>query len=275
VVNHAKARSVDFVLARGPEPKGPLQSMPLPPLGMLYVAAAALRAGFRVAVLDAPGEGLDQAGFLSRLRQLRPSVVGLSGMTPMRAAIARDLSLVRPLCQRVVLGGVHATRFREAALEEFPGVDALVVGEGEEIAVALLRWWAAGWRGDPPPGVMTRGAPFVEAGAPQELGALPWPARHLVPHDRYRYLFQRRPRFTTAISSRGCPFRCTFCDKTVGGSAWRARPAEDVADELSAVARDFSVRSLCFLDDNFTLRRKRVVALCEEMIRRGLDIEWK
>ena len=128
----------DIVFARGPQERGLGSSMPLPPLGMLYVAGSLEAAGWKVAVVDAPGEGLDHASFVERLRMLRPAVIGLSGMTPMRGLIARDLETVRPLCDKVVLGGVHATRFREAVLEEFPDLDALVIGEGEETACALF-----------------------------------------------------------------------------------------------------------------------------------------
>ncbi len=264
--------SVDVALVRGPD-RHP--SVPLPPLGLLYVASALEAAGWNVAVVDAPGEGLDEGGFLRRVRMLGAPVVGLSGMTPMKDRIARDLAVVRPLAERVVLGGVHATRHRGAVLDDMPGLDALVVGEGEEIAPALVSWWDGGERGDPPPGVLARGLPYRPATPPADLDALRRPARHLVPRHRYGYVFQTRPGFTTMISSRGCPFRCNFCDKTVSGDGWRARSAGDVVDEMEAVATDFGVGSICIFDDNFTLRRKRVVAICEEILRRGLDVDWK
>ncbi|MCP4871576.1 MAG: radical SAM protein [Proteobacteria bacterium] len=263
---------VDIALVRGPDAN---TSMPLPPLGMLYVAGALERAGFRVAVVDAPGEGLSQASFLQRVRMLGAAVIGLSGMTPMKDQIARDAAMVRPLTGRLVLGGVHATRFGAAVLDEIPELDALVIGEGEAPAVALMQWWGSNEAGPPPAGVQVRGRPFVPAAVPKDLDALARPARHLVPHARYRYLFQTRPGFTTMISSRGCPFRCTFCDKTVSGSPWRARSAGDVVDEMEQLSVDFGVGSLCIFDDNFTLRRSRVVDICEAMIRRDLDLHWK
>ena len=266
---------IDIALIRGPREEVGYARLPLPPLGLLSVAASLEAAGWRVAVVDAPGEGLDAGEFRSRLRTLRPAVIGLSGMTPMRGLIARDLELVRPLCEKVVLGGVHATRLQHRALDEFPAVDALVIGEGELITPALLSWWNSGGSGTPPDGVAVRGQPLVEAPVPNDLDALPWPARHLVPHERYRYIFQTMPRFTTMISSRGCPFRCTFCDKTVSGSAWRARSADDVVGELEEIRYRYDIGSVCIFDDNFTLRRKRVRAICEEILRRGLKIDWK
>ena len=174
-----------------------------------------------------------------------------------------------------MLGGVHATRFSDTALDEFPGVDALVVGEGEGPAVALVEWWDSGARGEPPAGVKVRGEAFREAPVPQDLTALARPARHLVPTERYGYLFQTRGPITTFISSRGCPFRCSFCDKTISGSPWRARPAEDVVDELEEVSKRHGVRYVCIFDDNFTLRRSRVEAICEAILRRRLDLHWK
>ena len=266
---------VDIALVRGPREGSGYGRLPLPPLGLLSVAASIEADGWRVAVVDAPGEGLDSSAFLERLRTLRPAVIGLTGMTPMRELIARDLRLVRPLCEKVVLGGVHATRFQQRALDEFPEVDALVIGEGEHTTPALLHWWNGHCPGSPPPGVLIRGHDLVEAPVPNDLDALPWPARHLVPHERYRYVFQTHPRFTTMISSRGCPFRCTFCDKTVSGSAWRARSAEDVVAELEEIRYRYDIGSVCIFDDNFTLRRSRVEAICEQILRRGLSIDWK
>lgn len=266
--------SVDIALVRAPElRRTALSSMPVPPLGLLYVAGALERAGRRVAVVDAQAEGLDEARFVERVRALGAPVIGLSGMTPMRARIARTIELVRPHTERIVLGGVHATRFADTVLDEFPALDAAVVGEGEEVAPALLDWWDRG--GAVPAGVVARGQPFTEAPVPKELDALARPARHLVPHDRYSYPFQTASGFTTLISSRGCPFRCTFCDKTVSGSGWRARSPGDVVDELQEIRERYDLGYVCIFDDNFTLRRSRVVAICEEILRRNLRIAWK
>ncbi len=266
---------VDIALVRGPRDSSGYARLPLPPLGLLSIAASIEADGWRVAVVDAPGEGLDSSAFLQRLRTLQPGVIGLTGMTPMRQLISRDLQLIRPLCEKVVLGGVHATRFQHRALEEFPEVDALVVGEGEHTAPALLHWWNGNCSGSPPPGVLLRGHELVEAPFPGDLDALPWPARHLVPHERYRYVFQTHPRFTTMVSSRGCPFRCTFCDKTVSGSTWRARSADDVVAELEEIRYRYDIGSVCIFDDNFTLRRSRVETICEQILRRNLHIDWK
>ena len=263
------------LLARPPRRDPSDAGLAVPPLGLAYIAASLRQAGHAVDLIDAYVLGWSWQRFHDELAQRRPDVLGLSAMTPVADVAARAVKLARPWVGRVVLGGPHPTAVRESVFDEMPGLDAAVVGEGEEIAPALLAWWAAGSPGAPPPGVMAPGHAFVDATPPQDLTRLALPARDLLPMGAYRYLFATRPGFATVISSRGCPFRCTFCDKSVGGSRWRARPADDVVDELEVLVRDHGVGFVNFYDDNFTLRRSRVVEICEALIRRRLDLEWK
>lgn len=263
------------LLARPPRRDARDAGMSVPPLGLAYVAAALREAGHQVRIVDAYALRWSWARFEAELAHARPDVLGLSAMTPVADLAARAARLGRPHAGRIVLGGPHPTALGSAVLDEIPEADAAVVGEGEQVAPALLDWWTANAPGDPPPGVLVRGRPFRAHVPPRDLTTLPTPARDLLPNHAYRYLFATRPGFGTMITSRGCPFRCTFCDKSVSGSRWRARPAPHVVDEMEAMVRDHGVGFINFYDDNFTLRRLRVVAICEEILRRGLDVEWK
>jgi radical SAM superfamily enzyme YgiQ (UPF0313 family) len=196
-------------------------------------------------------------------------------MTPVADVAARAAAIGRPYARHVVLGGPHPTAVRTQVFEDIPELDAAVIGEGEAVAVALMDWWRDGSPGAPPPGVLVPGAPFTESEPDRDLTRLPMPARHLLPNHAYRYLFATRRGFGTMITSRGCPFRCSFCDKSVSGSRWRARPAWHVVDEMQQMREQFGLRFINFYDDNFTLNRGRVVQICEEILRRGLDIQWK
>ena len=247
----------------------------MPPLGLAYVAAALREAGHAVEIIDAYVLGWSWARFGRVVASRQPDVLGLSAMTPVADVAARAARLCRPHVRHMVLGGPHPTAVREAVFDEMPELDAAVVGEGEHVAVALVAWWAAGSRGAPPAGALVPGQPFRPADAAPELLALPLPARDLLPVRAYRYLFATRRGFGTMITSRGCPFRCSFCDKSVSGSRWRARPAWHVVDEMQQMRQQHGIRFINFYDDNFTLRRGRVVEICEEILRRGLDIEWK
>jgi len=244
-------------------------------MGLAYVAAALLAAGHHVEIADAYALNWSWERFERHLAAVRPDVLGLTAMTPVADVAARAAALGRPHAAHIVLGGPHPTAVREDVFDEMPELDAAVVGEGEDVAVALMDWWAGGSRGAPPPGVLVPGKPFQEAVPEPDLTKLQMPARHLLPNHAYRYLFATRRGFGTMITSRGCPFRCSFCDKSVSGSRWRARPAWHVVDEMQQARQRHNLRFINFYDDNFTLHRRRVVEICEEILRRGLDIEWK
>ncbi len=264
---------MDVLLARPPKRDPNQMSLAVPPLGLAYVAASLQQAGHRVRILDAAVQGWSWERFERELAQTRPEVLGLSAMTPVADLAGRAARLARPHAQHIILGGPHPTAVRQAVFQEMPELDAAVVGEGEDVAPKLLAWLSRG-DGAPPPGVLAPGHDFVDAPDP-DIARIALPARSLLPMGRYRYLFATRPGFATMITSRGCPFHCTFCDKSVSGSRWRAREAGDVVDELEALVRHHNVGFVNFYDDNFTLRRSRVVQICEEILRRGLDIEWK
>ena len=265
---------MDVLLARPPRRDFREMSLAVPPLGLAYIAASLRAAGHRVRILDAAVERWTWDRFATELRHTRPQVLGLSAMTPVADIAARAIQVARPHVDHIVLGGPHPTAVGAAVFQEMPGLDAAVVGEGEDVAPALLDWWSSGASGDPPPGVRVPGGAFVEADDP-DVHSLVQPARDLLPMKRYRYLFATRPGFATMVTSRGCPFRCSFCDKSVSGSRWRARSPEDVVDELEQLVHRHGVGFVNFYDDNFTLHRARVVGICEEILRRGLDIEWK
>ncbi len=81
---------------------------------------------------------------------------------------------------------------------------------------------------------------------------------------------------TTMTTSRGCPGTCVFCAvKCVWGLGWRARSPKNVVDEIELLVNDFGIREIDFEDDNLTLDKKRMHAICDEIMRRGIDIKWK
>jgi anaerobic magnesium-protoporphyrin IX monomethyl ester cyclase len=264
---------MDVLLARPPRRSAHEMSLAVPPLGLAYVAASLRAAGHRVRIVDAAVQDWSWERFEQELAHTRPDVVGLSAMTPVADLAARAARAARPHARFVILGGPHPTAVRERVFAEMPELDAAVVGEGETVAPALLDWLSAPTP-SPPPGVLAPGHAFEGAAAP-DIHAIVPPARDLLPMQRYRYLFATRPGFATMVTSRGCPFHCTFCDKSVSGSRWRARGAEDVVEEMHRLVVDHQIGFINFYDDNFTLRRARVVQICEEILRRGIDVEWK
>lgn len=108
----------------------------------------------------------------------------------------------------------------------------------------------------------------------EDLDSLPFPARHLLPMDKYKIL-GRKLTVIHVISSRGCPFQCTFCSSSaLCGKRFRARSVENILDEIEEAAEKYKTRHIEFIDDTFTLNRRRIVEFCEEVKKRGLDISW-
>jgi anaerobic magnesium-protoporphyrin IX monomethyl ester cyclase len=93
--------------------------------------------------------------------------------------------------------------------------------------------------------------------------------------NAYRHLEMGKRKMTSILTSRGCPFGCSFCCSTeFSGRKWRARSPERVVDEIEEIGARYGFNGIAFLDDNFTLDPDRVVRICEEIMRRGIDIYW-
>ena len=265
---------MNVLLVRPPRRNARDFGLCVPPLGLGYIASALRNAGHRVSILDAYAKRWSWGRFQRAVAQAKPDVVGMTAMTPIADVIAKAVDCVRPYTHKIVIGGPHPTAVGEKIFIEMPTIDASVVGEGEEVAQQLLAWWAGGSIGVPPAGVWVKGHTF-RAAAPPSIDSIAFPARDLLPNEKYRYLFSTRRGFGTMISSRGCPFRCTFCDKSVSGSRWRARSAIDVVDEMEQMHNQHGIQFINFYDDNFLLHRHRVTQICHEILRRKLAIEWK
>ena len=101
----------------------------------------------------------------------------------------------------------------------------------------------------------------------------PFPARDLTPYHRYSSVLARRRPVTTMFTSRGCPYRCTFCDRPHLGKKFRAHSARRVVDEMEECVR-MGIHEILVYDDTFTVSRRRVLEICAEIQRRGLDVAW-
>ncbi len=206
----------------------------------------------------------------------RHEVIGLSAMTS-SAARALDLAaLAKKQGKTVIVGGAHASCSPEDFLRS-GNVDLVVKGEAEETIVELMqalphreRWHRVA------------GIGFIEDGRPiftpprplpVDLDSIPFPAWHLLPVERY-WAHQRGPREVALFSSRGCPWACTYCNKLQSTRKYRVRSPKDTVDEIEWLVSRFGVERIYFPDDLFTLYEDRTIAIGNEILARGLDVEW-
>ena len=251
-----------------------------PPMGLATIAAVLERLGYQVAVVDANALKLKLEDIVSYV--IDADVVGLTAMTPtinMAITIAHHLKKANPDLT-IILGGAHATLLPSETLVSAPEIDVVVRGEGEQTIVELLRALEYRQPLSKIPGISYRKDDRVVSNPAKptniDLDSLPFLAYHLLPWRRYRPHppHGRAFPFTAIITSRGCPYRCSYCSKPIFGSKFRAQSPERVVDEVAYYKDRFGVKELAFYDDVFTLNKKRAYAIAEEIIKRGLKIGW-
>ena len=207
----------------------------IPGIGTLTLAAVARARGHRVHVVDGKRTGTPVEEVARRVVALEPDHVGISATTISihnAAGIAERVKELRPACV-VTVGGPHVSAVPERTLTMFPGFDYGIVGEGERSYIDLIARLGAGADPRPVAGLVWRAADGVRANpaAPylegDELDRLPEPAWDLIPDFPLRFqpnVFNYRATpVASVITSRGCPFSCTFCDRSTSGRRGRPR----------------------------------------------------
>ncbi|HOU54819.1 MAG TPA: radical SAM protein [Myxococcota bacterium] len=251
------------------------QSSLVPPMGLLSLAAVLRRSGHQVRILDLrlyqhPGPAID-----SMLREFRPEAIGISLLTFELEAARKKIQRIRSIAPGVpvVVGGPQATAMPRETLDR-SGADAVVVGEGEDVVTPLME--ALADRADPPdlPGVLVRGREDRDPGrAPMpDLATLPIPAWDLVDLEDYaRRKSMSIPspwRYATILTTRGCPWRCSYCHE-IHGKRLRRRPLESVQAELEVIQHQLGEGVLEVLDDNFNVDQAWASQVLETLLRMG------
>ena len=252
------------------------------PIGLLSLAAWIDKHGHRSAIHDCyafPGQDEKIEEFLLRER---PDFVGFSTTTSSfldGVRIAAKCKAVLPEA-KTVFGGVHISALREELLRSYPVLDFGVVGEGEKPLLNLLE--SDGKDLETIKGlIFRRNGSVIFNGVQKELmdmDSLPFPAYEKLEGYPGSYLlpifsYPRSPT-TTVITSRGCPYSCSYCDRSVFGQSYRYNSAPYMVDFLSHLHSRFGIKHVNIYDDNFTLVRKRVVDFCELKIRSGLKMTF-
>lgn len=196
------------------------------------------------------------------------------------AKIARQAN---PECI-TVFGGIHPTIFPDDVMLN-KEVDFVCMGEGEYTVLELIQTIEKNEKFDKIQGILYKdgGKVIRNESRPliQNLDELPFPARELLPMSEYlsakvgRVAWELPSPSTSIITSRGCPFRCTFCSSHLTfGRRIRFRSPENVVNEIEYLIDRYRIKGISFVDDTFILDSKRISAFCKEIRSRGVDIEW-
>ena len=253
-----------------------------PPLGLAYLAAVLERDGHDVGVFDLGLDpGVPIAEGARRVSAFGPRLVGITAMTSLYHSALETAILVKAVLGRpIVLGGPHATVYPERVLRESPVIDYVVRGEGEETFLELVRALDGNNANLGAIDGLTYRLRNDVASNParpliRDLDALPFPARHLLELEHYGLRTPDGQRMVTVLSSRGCPYNCSYCFKGIVGRTYRQRSPENIIGELRQVIEQYGIRNFYFIDDLFTLNQKRLDVLTERFIAERLNIRWQ
>ena len=274
-----------------------------PPIVLASVAAV-LEKKHAASIIDAPTEGwrditeLDETKYrvglsdqtiAQRVKQWNPDVVIMeipfSGWSTTAFSVIHAVKSVNKKIVTVLMGQ-HPSARAETCLSD-PDVDFVVVGEPENTVFELVEALESGKQDFSD----IDGLVFLQNGKPThtkpraiiaDLDSLPFPARHLLPMKVYNEAVKENPlrgeiskAWTIMTTSRGCPYSCVFCTNfIVWGRQWRGRSPKNVVDELESVIKIYGVKQVDFYDENMTLDKKRMADICDQIVKRGLHIEW-
>ena len=287
------------VLLINPRFQLPIDTRTTPHLGLAYLAAVSERRGDEVRVFDMDVEEVRLTDFV---REYQPDLVGITSNTPQVKQgwyAAREIKSVLDVA--IVQGGPHVSALPEESASR-PEIDVVARGEGEDTWINLCevvgRAKAANAKFqsrdllDPANHLLddvlgiTYQAPDGrikhnhERPAIADLDALPYPAYHFFKMARYTSLQPamdaiERGKSFSMMTSRGCPYRCTFCSQSVMAEKWRARSPESVVKEWAHLVNDLGAQEIGILDDSANIQRARLHDLSQRLIDAKLNhVPW-
>lgn len=252
-----------------------------PPLGIAYMAGVLQENNIDVEILDASAEDMGFEDVKNELFKRKPDLVALTALTPTIGRALETAQVVKETLPNsiVVIGGYHPTfNFIETLEDE--NVDIVIRGEGEYIMLNLVQALENHSNLHDVKGivfedknskevVITPEAPLID-----NLDEIPFPALNLLPLKKYR-LLDMDTHMATMITTRGCPMQCSFCSSAaMHGRKIRERSVKNIVDEIEYLKTTYDIDTIAFMDDTFTLKKRKVIAICDEILKRNIKIMW-
>ncbi len=259
----------------------------LPNLSTAYLAGYLEEEGFDVRIIDANVLRLTPHDTARELREFGAGLIGYNLITPTFLDSLHWISTIKSFYGApTVIGGVHMNNYPEETLSH-GCIDFGVKGEGWVTLTELCRALEEGGDGLSKNGrsknglSKIRGLYYREDGRPVMTGPreehihldeVPFPARHLLPNEKYTTVLSKRWPITVMLSGSGCPYKCIYCDIALLEEERRA--PDRVVEEMVLCRGRLGIREFWFQDENFTTEEERVYRFCEEIHRRGLKSSW-
>ncbi len=253
------------------------------PLGLGYIARTLMVAGHSIDVLDINANRWTPEEVEDRIRELSFDAAGITSMIT-------DYKQVKWLCsiikkyhgdRPVIIGGGLPSVVPELVLRETEA-DIVVIGEGEATITELID--VLGTSGDlsAVKGIWYRRSGIIHSNPPRELlpslDDIPFPAWELFPMDIYTsglaLGFEAPIKNLNMISSRGCSYRCIYCDHSIFGYRFRSRSVDNMIEEMKLLKERYGIKAVAFVDDLLILNKKRVYEFCKQMTGNDMNMMW-
>ncbi len=249
-----------------------------PPLELISLAAIARENGLDVLLIDAIAENIDQNSLLKRVKDYAPDLmVSIMGLE-CREEDCDQVAWLKTQLPKVdyLLFGHYATQFPEEVLLKATA-DFVILGEPDVIFSKYTEAIQGKYKIEDVGGLVRKDTTgkVIQQGEDKRIpdpNILPHPAYDLLPIDKYYEPVLPRP-YSMIQTARGCPYPCTFCVKSYGSKLTIQAP-ERVVDEIEELVNTYHIRSLRIIDDTFTVNKKRVIAICKEMVNRNFKLQW-
>ncbi len=258
----------------------------LPPLGIAYIAAMLEKHGHEVKIIDGIAEGSTVSDVVKRTGGF--DIIGLTANSAFALRVKETAKSIKEKDREVmvVVGGSHATTIPSDLLKT-GNFDFSIIGEAEQTFLEVAREFD---KGSSSKDIMEKkeikGLAFIDKKNNliytekrpliQNLDDIPMPARHLLPMHLYKTSEARSNRQPShsMITSRGCPFSCTYCYQDLYGRTYRAHSPGRVVEEMELLRDKYGAKEIAIWDDNFTLNNQRVIEICRLIREKGFGIPW-
>lgn len=269
--NHPKGN----INTRLPEKLNRVQGI-YPPLGLAYIAAVLEKGGHKAKILDAEALNLDTEESKKEIFRQKADIVGITCMSSTLPGALEAARFAKESGAKVILGGPQLAVYPKETLS-YDYIDYGCIGEGEYTFLELANALEQNSGIEKIDGLVYKKDKNIIANKPrivEDINQLPFPARHLLPMNKYDCIITKKP-VTTMITTRGCPFRCGFCFKQPSDKVIRFRNAKNIVDEMEDCIKKYNVKEIMFYDDIMTLKKQRMLDICNEITKRKLDIQWE
>jgi len=242
------------------------------PLGVLYLGSYLLEKGYDVKIEDYSVDRYDKNKLRQLINTFLPEIIGISFMSASYDSAKTLINDIRSIKSDafIVVGGYHATAMPALTLKDM-NVDVAVTGEGEITFCELVEVINSKGNLESVKGIYYRIGENIfhtlERELLRNLNELPIPKRELLPESKY-------PRFNI-ISSRGCPFHCIYCDKSISKDNIRFRSPENLIEEIKFNIKKFGNKPIFFADDHFFMNKTRLFKFFDLLEQESINLEWE